>query len=158
MYKAFSRFLLFIFSPKEAVTILQYKNEPCCKKISLSFRYYMSLVMRKPAFCICENKDADQLRGNLEADQRLCFRYTNITIPLLPTSKISSLLLSFLYSPVCVGSGRKPRRLVFSQQGSIISCFQSIHYQACIRLISELCPERTCFFLHMRTTKLQISC
>ena len=22
---------------------------------------------------ICENKDADQLRGNLEADQRLCF-------------------------------------------------------------------------------------
>ena len=25
--------------------------------------------MRKPAFCICENKDADQLRGNGEADQ-----------------------------------------------------------------------------------------
>ena len=25
--------------------------------------------MRKPAFCICENKDADQLRGNHEADQ-----------------------------------------------------------------------------------------
>ena len=24
--------------------------------------------MRKPAFCICENKDADQLRGNREAD------------------------------------------------------------------------------------------
>ena len=29
--------------------------------------------MRKPGFCICENKDADQLRGNREADQRLCF-------------------------------------------------------------------------------------
>ena len=26
----------------------------------------MSLVMRKPAFCICENKDADQRRGNRE--------------------------------------------------------------------------------------------
>ena len=26
---------------------------------------YLSCVMRKPAFCICENKDADQLRGNL---------------------------------------------------------------------------------------------
>ena len=25
--------------------------------------YYLSLVLRKPAFCICENKDADQLRG-----------------------------------------------------------------------------------------------
>ena len=29
--------------------------------------------MRKPDFCICESKDADQLRGNREADQRLCF-------------------------------------------------------------------------------------
>ena len=27
--------------------------------------------VRKPAFCICENKDADQLRGDREADQRL---------------------------------------------------------------------------------------
>ena len=51
----------------------------------------MSLAMRKPDFCICENKDADQLRGNREADQRLCFRYTDSTIPLLPKSEISSL-------------------------------------------------------------------
>ena len=43
--------------------------------------------MRKPAFSICENKDADQLRGNREADQRLCFRYTDSTIPLLPKSE-----------------------------------------------------------------------
>ena len=26
--------------------------------------HYIGLVMRKPAFCICENKDADQFRGN----------------------------------------------------------------------------------------------
>ena len=51
----------------------------------------MSLVMRKPAFCICENKDADQLRSNCATDQRLCFRYTGSTIPLVPKSKISSL-------------------------------------------------------------------
>ena len=25
---------------------------------------HISRVVRKPAFCICENKDADQLRGN----------------------------------------------------------------------------------------------
>ena len=31
----------------------------------------MSLAMRKPGFCICENKDADQ------RDQRLCFRYVD---------------------------------------------------------------------------------
>ena len=54
----------------------------------------MSLVLRKPAFCICENKDADQLRGIREADQRLCFRYMESTIPLLPKFEISSLLPS----------------------------------------------------------------
>ena len=47
--------------------------------------------MRKPAFCICENKDADQLCGDREADQRLCFRYTDSTIPLLSKSEISRL-------------------------------------------------------------------
>ena len=47
--------------------------------------------MRKPVFCLYENKDADQLRGNREADQRLCFRYTDNTIPLLSKSEISSL-------------------------------------------------------------------
>ena len=56
-----------------------------------SYRYQMSHDVRKPDFCICENKDADQLRGNREADQRLCFRYTDSTIPLLSKSKISSL-------------------------------------------------------------------
>ena len=57
--------------------------------------------MRKPAFCICENKDADQLRSNREADQRLCFRYKESTIPLLPKSKISS---HYLF-PVAVQPG-----------------------------------------------------
>ena len=57
---------------------------------------YMSLVMRKPAFCTCENKDADQLRGNREADQRLCFRYKDSTIPLLPKPEISSIWPSSL--------------------------------------------------------------
>ena len=46
--------------------------------------------MRKPVFCICENKDTDQLRGNREADQHLCFRYTDSTIPLLSKTEISS--------------------------------------------------------------------
>ena len=35
--------------------------------------YNMSLIMRKPAFCICKNNDADQLSSNCAADQRLCF-------------------------------------------------------------------------------------
>ena len=57
--------------------------------------------MRKPDFCICLNKDADQLGGNREADQRLCFCYTDNTIPLVyilnPKFQASSHLL-WLYS------------------------------------------------------------
>ena len=47
--------------------------------------------MGKPAFYIGENKGADQLRGNREADQRLCFRYMDSTIPLFSKFKIFSL-------------------------------------------------------------------
>ena len=67
--------------------------------------------MGKPTICIGENKGADQLCGNREADQRLCFRYTDSTIPplLLKTAKFqASSLLLCLYSPVCVGPVRKP--------------------------------------------------
>ena len=48
--------------------------------------------MGKPTICICENKGADQLRGNRdrEADQRLCFRYMDGTLPLLLKSEILS--------------------------------------------------------------------
>ena len=35
--------------------------------------------MRKPAFGLCENKVADQVRSNCAADQRLCFRFTDTT-------------------------------------------------------------------------------
>ena len=45
----------------------------------------------KTGFCICENKDTNQLRGNREADQRLCFCCIDSTIPLLPLYEISSL-------------------------------------------------------------------
>ena len=79
----------------------------------------MSHIMRKPAFCMCKNKDADQLRGNRETDQRLCFRYIDRTIPLLSKSIISRLKLS----SVAVQSGlfqtrSETRMLVFSQRGS----------------------------------------
>ena len=47
-------------------------------------KLHLSHDRRKPDFRICENKDADQLRGDREADQRLCFRYIDSTIPLVP--------------------------------------------------------------------------
>ena len=55
----------------------------------------MSLVVRKPVFRICENKDADQLRGDCKADQRLCFRHIGSTIPLLSKSEIERPLAIF---------------------------------------------------------------
>ena len=70
--------------------------------------------MRKPAFCICENKDADQLRGNREADQRLSFRYIYSTIPLVPNTKFrASSHFVWLYSLDCVEPGRKTPKTGF---------------------------------------------
>ena len=45
--------------------------------------------MRKSTNCICENKAADQLRSNCEADQHLCFRYMDSTIFLSKSKRIS---------------------------------------------------------------------
>ena len=55
------------------------------------FSLDMSHIMRKPTFCICENKGADQLCSNCTADQHLCFRYIDSTIPLLPKAETSNL-------------------------------------------------------------------
>ena len=76
---------------------------------SLLSKHEKSHDMRK-TMCIVENKGADQLRSNCEADQHLCFRYTDSTIPFLHIAKISS----FQLSSVTVQAGRKRRRLVFS--------------------------------------------
>ena len=63
--------------------------------------YEMSLCVRKPTICMGENKDADQLRGNREADQRLCFRYMDSTFPPLLIPKLSR----FWVSSVTVQAG-----------------------------------------------------
>ena len=78
----------------------------------------MSRLKRKPTICICENKDADQLRYR-EADQRLCFRYNDRTIPLLSKSKVSSLWpSSVLVQPGLCRTCSETTLLVFSQGGS----------------------------------------
>ena len=53
--------------------------------MKITHQVYLSRIIRKLAFCICENKDADQICG---ADQRLCFHYLDSTIPLIPISEI----------------------------------------------------------------------
>ena len=51
----------------------------------------MSRDARKTAFCMCENRGADQLRGNRKDDQRLCFHYTDNIMTLYPKYDIPSL-------------------------------------------------------------------
>ena len=71
--------------------------------------------MRNRPFCICENKEADLPHGNREADQRLCFRYIDRTIPLLFKSKISSLLQSSVaVQPGLCRTRSETRKLFFS--------------------------------------------
>ena len=71
----------------------------------------MSRIMKKPTFCICENKDADQLRGNREADQHLSFRF----IALLSKSEISSLWpFSVAVQPGLCQTRLETRMFVFS--------------------------------------------
>ena len=80
--------------------------------------------MGKPTICFCENKDADQLRGNREGDQRLCFRYSDSTIPPLLNSKISS----FQSASVAVQAGlcrtcSETTLMVFPRGGSYVFLF-----------------------------------
>ena len=50
---------------------------------------------------------SDQLRGYREADQRLCFRNTDGTIPLLPKSEILSLVVT--QSSLCWTRSETPK-------------------------------------------------
>ena len=72
----------------------------------------MGLVVRKPAFCICENKDAFVF----------AIRIVQTLYYLNPKFQVTSRLL-WLYSPVCVGPGQKPRRPVSHNEAHIRSVF-----------------------------------
>ena len=70
----------------------------------------MSRDVRKPDFCICENKDADQHRGKTAKLISAFVFATRIVQPLsfLNTKFQASNHFLRLRSPVCVGPGRNP--------------------------------------------------
>ena len=87
--------------------------------------------MRKPTISIGENKSADQLRGNREADQRLCFRYTDSTLFLFylnPKFQASSSFMC-LYRPVCVGPVRQPHCWFSHEAAHILEISLITHIQ-----------------------------
>ena len=114
--------------------------------------------MRKPAFCICENKDADQLRGNREADQRLCFRYIDRTIPLLPKSEISSLWPSSVavQPGLCRARSETPKTGFLkrvSSGGNVLKLIQTTNMQNCTSQ-KQVCVTNTPFTHHFYYVKL----
>ena len=69
--------------------------------------------MRRPYFCICENKTADQLRGNAKLISVFVFTPGIVqSLSFLNTKLQASSHFLRLRSLICVGPGRKPRRPV----------------------------------------------
>ena len=82
---------------------------------------HKSLVVRKPAFLHNYAKTKTQICFAITAKLISAFVFATWIVQSLfylnPKFQASRHLLS-LYSPVCVGPGRKPRRPVFSERGS----------------------------------------
>ena len=85
----------------------------------LEYGTHMSLVLRKPAFCICKNKYA--VTGKLISAFVFATRIVQSLYFLNSKCQASSHLL-WLYSLACVGPGQKTLKPVFSQRGSYNSC------------------------------------
>ena len=86
----------------------------------------MSLVLRKPAFCIYA-KTKTQISFAVTAKLISAFVFATRIVQFLYFLNLkfqASSHLLWLYSLVCVGPGRKPRRPVFSQRGlNLFACF-----------------------------------
>ena len=78
--------------------------------------------MGKPTICIGENKGADQLRGNHEAD--FATRIVQFLFYLNPKFQASSSFLC-LYRSVCVGPVRKPHCWFSHEAAQIQQCIFS---------------------------------
>ena len=76
---------------------------------------YMSRVVRKPAFAYAKTK------------AQISFAVTAQSLYFQNSKFQASSHLLWLYSPVCVGPGQKPRRPVFSERGSYICAISCIY-------------------------------
>ena len=85
----------------------------CYLLLQIHQNKYMSRVMRKLDFCLCENKGADQFRSDCKAHQSLCFFYMDSTIPFFLNLKFqASSHPLWLHRLVWFGPVQKPRRPV----------------------------------------------
>ena len=112
----------------------------------------MSSIMRKPFFCTCKNKDADQLCGDRTADQRLCFRYIDSTIPLLLKSEISSLQPSSVaVQPGLCRTWSETLKTFFSHNEAQKTCPMGFRSGPTQTSLIRYSYENTVKFLYFRT-------
>ena len=108
---------------------IQSSGKICMVQVFSLDALYMSLFMRKLAFCLCKNKGADQLRGHREADQRLGFgtRIVQSLYFLNQKFQASSHLL-LLYSPVLSDLVGNPEDRFSHNEALIFFFFRSFFY------------------------------
>ena len=88
--------------------------------------------MRNPAFCICENKGADQLCGNNTADQHLCFATYIVQFLYLLNLKFQTFNhFLWLYSRICVEPVSNPQDM-FSHDVAYICFIVAIAKVRCV--------------------------
>ena len=86
--------------------------------------------MGKPTICICENKGADQLRGNRKADHAFVFDTQIVqTLYFLNSKFQASSSLLCLYRPVCVGPVRKLHCWFSHEAAQIILILRVLDWQ-----------------------------
>ena len=101
-------------------------SRSCIKKFVSNV---LSHRMRKQTICLGEN-------SNCEADQRLCFRYTDSTISLLSKSKIFRLYPSSVtVQPGLCWTCSEPKLLIFSRTDSFL---QVCHTSGCTGLSNDI--------------------
>ena len=106
--------------------------------------FKMSLRMRKPTSCICENKGADQLCSNAQLISAFVIvtRIVQFIFCLYQKFQASN-FIKCLYSLVCVRPGQKPKLLGFSRTCSNVCtyyCFGN-RIQFIERGLLELSPR-----------------
>ena len=82
-------------------------------------RYTVNRIVTKPTFCICENKDADQLRG-YRAKLISTFVCATWIAQYLDTKFQASSHLQWLYSLVCVRPSQSPHCCFFTLRLTVL--------------------------------------
>ena len=102
-------------------------NEPCLEKIYhllMRTKVQLSLFMRKPFFAYAKTKTQISFTVTTKLISAFVFATRIVQFLYFLSVKFqASSHLQQLHSPVCVRPGRKPRRPVYSQRGSI-----QLHY------------------------------